>query len=172
MNCLPYKQQASFFLDRHILCLVAGSFLGYFFGIVPAGDTEEFFGLVPLAAHTPASFFWILAVMVFPLLLSASAVILHFSGFLPVIAFLKSACFTYCVAQIYRSVGEAGWLISSLLLFASGWNLPILFFFWFRHVHGEQEGVYRDFLWCVMAEILIAAADAVFVSPILAKIAF
>ena len=127
---------------------------------------------MPKLAHAPASFIWVLAVMFFPLLLSASAVLFNISGLIPFIAFIKSACFTFCVSQIFRFMGDAGWLISSLLLFTSTWNMPILFFFWFRHVHGEKAGVCEDLLKCFIFEVLVAAIDTILVAPILSGIVF
>lgn len=80
----------------------------------------------------------LLTVSVFPFLISAFAVYLCASKPLFVIAFLKAAVFSFVSCWISLSYKDAGWLIRFFYMGGSLISLPVLFWFWARHISGEM----------------------------------
>ena len=104
-----------------------------------------------------------------PLLVSAFAVYIRSPVLLIPTAFWKAFCFSYTGAGIARSWGQAGGLVGGLALFGSLCTLPVLWWYWLRHIGGEDFSG-RTFCPALAAAALIGWMDLWVISPFLSSI--
>ena len=106
---------------------------------------------------------------VVPLLFSGFVVYIRKPLLLIPIAFWKSL-FLSCVGTgIVLTWGCAGWLVGGFALFGSICALPVLWYYWLRHIRGEPFS-FRLFALALSAMILIGWIDFLVISPFLMKI--
>ena len=172
MDVLEITRRACCPRNRQCLALILGMMGGFLFGILPTGNSPETALLMRRAFDVPVSIVLTFAVLSVPLIFSAFAVLIRASWLFPVVAFCKAAGFSCFGTCLQRQFGDAGWLVRSLFLFSSMWNLPVLFFFWFRHAGNREEGLWADLGGCMLAELAIAAIDAWVMAPLLSRIVF
>lgn len=158
--------------NRMYFPIIFGSVLGYLAGLLPAANSPHIVSLMRRAVYTPVSIVWLFAVLCFPLLLSACAVIYHIRFILPVLAFSKCTVFLFCARCMKAAFGGAGWLIGFLYLYSSIWNLSALYFFWFRHADGEEAGLWRDLIISICLQAITAITDVLLIAPLLMRITF
>lgn len=150
-----------------LACWFAGSSLGLcaacFCGDACALFLESLPGLMP-------EFGGILASALFPLLLSASAVIL----------FRSAGCFGVCLFRalsqgimlglLGKMYGSAAPLMAFLLLFSGLLVNPVLLFFWLRRLTLGFDAFWQDMLVCFGLCCAIGAMDYLVIAPFLVNV--
>ena len=106
---------------------------------------------------------------VLPLLVSGFAVYAGVPMLLIPTAFWKAFSFSYAAMGVIQAWGSAGWLVCVLTMFGSFCDLPVLWWYWLRHIGGESFSG-RTFLPALGVMILISWADTAVISPFLTKI--
>ena len=106
---------------------------------------------------------------VLPLLFSGFAVYIKQPVLLIPAAFWKAFSFSSVGMGIAMAWGTAGWLVGILALFGSLCAMPVLWWYWLRHIGGAAFSG-RTFLLVLSAMMLIGWIDAVLVSPFLTNI--
>lgn len=145
--------------------------LGLFLGIYSSFPMEDsFFRLMRAAAGCRVSIVGLFAVLILPFLFSAFAVYFSQPWLLLLICFLKAYCFGFCCFLTQISFGSAGWLLRLLLLFSDCCILPVLCWFWIRHISGEKRALWQDLAVCAAASLLIGGVDYCVISPFLATL--
>ena len=118
----------------------------------------------------PVSIVSLLFTAVFPFLIAASAVFLSGPVWLPILALIRGAFFSYCCLGICTVFGSSGWLLRWLLLFSRFAAVP--FFYWYlRHyISGEHSFslLVLFFLLCLI--LLIGCLDYCMISPFLVNL--
>lgn len=79
-----------------------------------------------------------LCVTTLPFLLSAFAVFLSRPVLLLPICFEKAFLFAFVSIGIIQAYGSAGWLLRWFLLFSDCTSVPMLYWFWLRHISGDR----------------------------------
>lgn len=126
--------------------------------------------LMHTAVRCRVSIFGVLTVTFLPFLLSAFAVIFSSPWLIIPISFLKAFLFGYCASAVSVAFGSAGWLIQWLLLFSSCCSVPVLYWFWLRHITGTKEVIWSDLMICALIILLIASLDYRVISPFLVNL--
>ena len=106
---------------------------------------------------------------VLPLLVSGFAVYAHWPVLLVPTAFWKAFCFSYTASGVIAAWGSAGWLVGVLTMFGSFCGLSVLWWYWLRHIGGEDFSG-RTFFPALGAMVLISWVDAALISPFLTNI--
>lgn len=84
-------------------------------------------------------------------------------------AFWKAFAFSYTGAGILRVWGQAGWLVGSLALCGSFCAMPVLWWYWLRHIGGE-DFCPGTFFPALAACLAIGCGDLWVISPFLSSI--
>ena len=106
---------------------------------------------------------------VLPVLLSGFAVYIGKPLLLIPVAFWKAFLFSCVGSGVVLAWKSAGWLMGGLALFSSFCTMPVLWWYWLRHIGGESFSI-RTFLPALFAEICIGWMDLLVISPFLTKI--
>ena len=106
---------------------------------------------------------------VLPLLISGFAVYAKWPLLLVPTAFWKAFSFSYVGIGVIHAWGSAGWMVMGLAMFGSLCALPVLWWYWLRHIGGEGFSG-RIFLPALGAMILISWVDLAVISPFLTNI--
>ena len=154
---------------RTAVQVLAWAFLaGLLSGLPASAGAEDVF------CETKAAFAYPAGIAVFispllPLLFSGFAVYVKRSVLLVPAAFWRAFLFSYAGSGIIRSWGQAGWLVGGLAQFGSFCSLPVLWWYWLRHIGGEAfDG--RTLFLALGAALLIGWVDAGVISPFLSNI--
>ena len=109
------------------------------------------------------------AVLLLPLLLSGGAVYGGRPLILLPIAFWNCLAFSYVYSGLSFSWDGSGWLIGSLGMLPSLLALPVLYWYWLRHLDGKSFDP-GSFLAAGAWILAIAMADVWVISPFLSNI--
>lgn len=163
---MPEKRQSAckFWL---LLLWCAGLILGVFFAC-QADDSTIL--MMRSAASAPVSISGLLVVFLLPFLLSASAVYLSQPLLLLATAFAKAFSFGFCAYAVDSAFRSAGWLMCLLLMFSDLCFLPVLMWFWLRHITGNRRSADVDLAVCAAIAVCIGLFDYCIVSPFLAMV--
>ena len=145
---------------------IAGLTLGFFAARL-YGDTLD--ACMLLAPSIPVLLSGFFPVIVFPLLISACAVILFRCALYP-ICFLRSFFFALTLGSTAAVYGDAGLLMAGLLMFSSVLFSPVLLWYWWRRLEMGPDSIGSDTLACLLIGLGIGAVDSWVVSPFLAEI--
>ena len=107
--------------------------------------------------------------LLLPMLVSGFAVFVGRPVLLIPTAFWKAFAFAYAGAGIARSWGQAGGLVGGLAMFGSLCSLPVLWWYWLRHIGGEGFRGWTFFP-ALAAAALIAWMNVWLISPFLSDI--
>lgn len=145
--------------------------LGLLSGAVLSGMAEPAFtSMMRAAAESRVSIVRLLTVTVLPFLCSAFAVYLSRPWLLLPIAFCKGltvSCTAFGITAVY---GSAGWLIRGLTMFSSFCTVPVLVFYWLKHISGERRFSGVSLLLSLASVCLVCGIDYCYIAPILAKL--
>lgn len=108
--------------------------VGLLAGACSAASISNSFFLLMRAAQSGVSIFGLLMTALLPFLFTALAVFLSEPRLFLPIAFCKAFSFAYCGVGIGLAYGLAGWLVRFLLLFSDGCLIPVLYWFWLKHI--------------------------------------
>ena len=106
---------------------------------------------------------------VLPVLVSGFAVYSGHPVLLIPAAFWKAFFFSCVGSAAVTAWGSAGWLVGGSMIFGSLCVLPVLWWYWLRHIGGEGFSV-RTFLPALGAAVLIGSMDFLVISPFLTNI--
>ena len=104
-----------------------------------------------------------------PIFFSGFAVYIKQPLLLVPIAFWKAFLFSCVGTGIALAWGTAGWLVGTLALFGSLCAMPVLWWYWLRHI-GGQPFTCRTFLPALGTTALIGWVDSFLISPFLTSI--
>ena len=143
-------------------------FIGYFLGSCLAALTvSSFHSLMRSALTGSVSIVSLLSVTLLPFLFSAFAVyIRQYWLFLP-IALFRCISFSFLGSVILYAFGSSGWLICLLFLFSDILSLPLLCWFWLRHISEGDRHLLRNLSAVFIVLSGIAILDHQLVSPFL-----
>lgn len=123
--------------------------------------------LMRAAVLSGVSMVGLLAVVLFPLILSAIAVYFSVPLFFFLLSFGKAFGFAFCSFRILTAFGSAGWLVRWLLLFSDTCMSVVLLWFWIRNINGIGASSKKDLAVCAAFALLIGCFDYFVVSPFL-----
>ena len=144
-----------------------GLVLGVFFSTA-AGNTIA--TLMRTAVNSHVSISGLLTAILLPFLLSAFAVYIHEPWLLIPIAFAKAFVFSYVGLGVMTSYGSAGWLVRLLLMFGDCCSMPLLFWYWTRHISGQRKALLPVTAVVLVLAFVIGSFDFCVVSPFLASV--
>ena len=146
-------------------------FLGHFLGVCfSLGAGDSFFLMMRMAAFTPVSISGLLSAATLPFLFSAVAVYFKRPVLLLSVAFMKAFCFSCVGLGVIACFGSAGWLIWFLLQFSDCCAMPLLYWYWRRHIRGNGAFDWAVSMMLLSALLLVGAFDYCVISPFLADI--
>ena len=152
-----------------IFLLASAMCLGCAAGIWLSFGAEEGFADARHVLSAPAEGAAPVVISLLPLLLSAAAVYVRQPVFLLPLAFWKVLFFSY-VFSGFMSVWIGGdWLVCSLGMFSAICSLPVLCWYWLRHI-GGQEFCLGTFCPALAVVTALSLMDLYVISPFLAKI--
>lgn len=130
----------------------------------------QLISLMRSVLYAPVSIVGMLCVTVLPFLLSALAVFLSRPAWLLPICFGKAFLCSFVSMGVFQAFGAAGWLLRWFLLFGDCVNIPVLYWFWLRHLCREQplDG-WECTLLCSLG-LLICSINYSVVSPFLTSL--
>ena len=152
------------------LILALTFFLGLVLGIWFSGcASEHYLPAMRTAVSSRVSIIGLPSSAVLPLLFSAFAVYLRQPVLLIPIAFLKAFLFSFLGYSVFIAWSHAGWLIAGLLMFGSFASVPVLYWYWQRHIGGRafETGVFCLILGMLL---LIGTLNYYLIVPFLANI--
>lgn len=149
------------------LCWIAGLLMGSLLAIGAGNAFSSWMRTADLGCVSIVSF---VTVLFLPFLFSAFAVMISRPQLLLLICFLKAFSFGFCASGITQCFQSAGWLVRGLLLFSDGCLLPVLLWFWVRHIDGTQRVTTSEMLACAALTFLVGSVDRCLVSPFLAML--
>lgn len=152
------------------LILASFFFLGHLLGVwFSSGASDTFHTTMRAAVSSRVSITGLLAATVLPFLFSAFAVYAKQPICLIPIAFAEAFLFSWVGYGIYAACGSAGWLVVVLMMFGQLCALPLLYWYWLRHIGGSGFDLLRSCL-ILTALLAISFMDYYFVVPFLAEI--
>lgn len=111
---------------------------GLLFGILCYAKAGTFYSsLMPGALHGTVSIVSTLCVSILPFLFSCFSLCISMPFLLLVICFWKAFQFSYVSLGVMCCFSVSGWLIRWFLMFSDMVCLPLLFWFWHRHISGK-----------------------------------
>ena len=118
----------------------------------------------------PVSIVSLLVTAVFPFFAAASAVFLSGPLWLPILAFVRAVCFSYCSLGICMAFGASGWLLRWLLLFSRFAAAPLFYWYLRHYISGERpfSPLVLFFLLCLI--LLMGCLDYCMISPFLVNL--
>lgn len=144
---------------------------GLMFGILLFNRTGYFgFSLMRGSVFGSVSIVWFLAVSIFPLLFSALAVFLSFPCFLLLISFVKAFSFGYMLAGLHFTWSNAGWLVRLAVLFHEYFLIPLLYWFWMKHISGEEKCTFWEIFSLASCGILVIVGTYRVITPFFTEI--
>lgn len=159
------KGSACFLALSWFLGLLSGAAIFFSAGIA-------YFSWMRGVLHGSVSIVGLLCVTVLPFLLSAFAVFISEPWLLLPISFGKALLFSFISLCVLESFGSAGWLVRWLLMFSDLLFVPVLYWFWHRHISGEHCFSGSVSLLLLSLCILIGSIDFCYVSPYLANLIY
>ena len=115
------------------------------------------------------SFSGMMTVTTLPFLLSALAFSLSEPWLLLVISTCKAFSFSFCAVGVSLAFGQSGWLVRFLFLFSDLLQLPLLCWYWLRHIKGSANGRW-DIPFCTVSLTAIGVLDYAVIAPFLASV--
>ncbi len=109
-------------------------------------------------------------VTIFPLLISAFAVLSIHPHFLYVICFLRGFMLAVMLQSLIFCFQDGACLAAMLLLFSSLVFSPVLLWYWWRRLRFQLSDFKRDTMLCFMIGLAVCLVDRWFVSPFLVDI--
>ena len=126
--------------------------------------------LVRQGVCSELSFTGISVVTMLPFLLSAFAVTFSEPWLLLLISTLKAFSFSFCAWGVCLTFGQSGWLVLILFLFSDIALIPLLYFYWLRHIKGTIPPSFWELPLFLAIALLIGSIDYRFVSPFLSTL--
>ena len=114
--------------------LLPGLLLGIWFS---GSASDTFHSAMRAVVSSRVSIIGLLSSSVLPLLCSAFAVYIGQPRLLFPIAFCKAFSFSCLGFGLLQCWSSAGWLICALVLFSSACSMPVLCWYWLRHLSGH-----------------------------------
>lgn len=152
------------------LALAFFFFLGQSLGILFSGSAGGLFhSSMSAVVSSRVSVFGLLSSVMLPLLISAFAVYIRQPLLLIPTAFWKAFLFSYLGCGLYRAWGNAGWLVSGLVMFGSVCSMPVLCWYWLRHIGGRPFDP-RAFGLSLAGLAIVGILDYCLILPFLAEI--
>ena len=143
--------------------------LGLLFGI-RVGQIA-FFDFNSMAATFPGNtFVSLLAVMLFPIVVSVLIMYMGQPWLLLIVAFLKSFSFAYVSWIVMCDFGSAGWMIQLLIMFSDCLSLPLLWWYWCSLLRRTQHSLISMSIPILLATIAVGILDNRFIAPILSAL--
>ena len=149
--------------------LAAAVALGHLVGIGLSSAAREHIPDVIRILSDGAVFPGRIAVLLLPLLCSAGAVYVGRPVILLPIAFWKVLSFSYVFSGLSFSWTGAGWLVGCLSMLSGFLSLPVLCWYWLRHLDGRSFDL-GGFLTAASLLLAVALADLWVISPFLLNI--
>lgn len=138
-----------------ILCgLLTGSLIGF---------VSDDFSVMRGSFCSSVSIVRLTVTVFLPFLISMAASFLD-AGFLFPICWCKAFLFGFFHIGVFSSFGSSGWLLRWMMLFSDCAAFPVLCWFWLRLIQ-NPDSVFRDFLLCTAAVIVIGFLDFYIISP-------
>jgi len=114
--------------------------------------------------------FWGLALVnIFPLLISACAVLI-FPALLYVLCLFRGLMLGIGLLGCIRIYGQAGPMMAGLLLFSLLLFSPVMLWYWDRALNSRHTGLLADTLFCCSAALVLLGADLWITAPFLREI--
>lgn len=152
-----------------IILLGSVLLLGCIAGIWLSCEARSWFADAVQALRFPPDGFASLTALTMPLLFSVLAVYVKRPVLLLPLAFWKALFFSYVFSGFIGVCGSAGWLICGLCMFSRIASLPVLCWYWLRHISG-QCFCFSAMLLAFALLVALCLADLWVISPFLAKI--
>ena len=149
-----------------ILCWL----IGIWSGVLVAAGADDIVSLMRACCYASVSIVGLLFIPLFPFLISAVAVYFSLPRLLCFTAFMKSFFFGFCTCVVFKGFGTAGWLVWPMLQFTDLLTLPVLCRFQLRHFGVRSTGFCRDGIAATLWFLAVAAADWLWVAPLLRDI--
>ena len=108
--------------------------------------------------------------VLFPFLISALAVFISRPWLLLPVAFGKGFSFFYVSVGTLSSLGSSGGFFRLLLMFSDIICLPLLYFFWHRHIRSGADGYLTSVFVLVSFATFIGCVDFTVVLPLITEI--
>jgi len=145
-------------------CLCGGLLLGHQYASLA---DPTYFLLMRMASERPVSIMSLFTVSLLPFLISALAVYVSHPELLLPVCFCKSFLFACCAFSATSVFGTAGWLVRLLLQFSDVCLLPVLCWFWIRHIGGSFGTLQKDIFLCCGVALVVCVVDHCVISPYL-----
>ena len=129
---------------------------------------QSIFPLMRSTLSGSVSIVSLLCVTALPFLFSAVAVFLSGPQLLFPIAFGKAFFFSFFSLGTMAAFGSAGWMIRCLLMFSDLMGLPLLYYYWQRHIPGGHAFSSMEAFAFFSLFFLIGSIDFCLISPFLA----
>ena len=139
-----------------------------FLGIRTALQSEGLAALLRHSVRTAPSLMGLLSAAICPFLLSGLAVYLSETWLLMMIAGVKAFCFGFCACGTILAFGDGGWLVRFLFLFSDYCLIPLLLFYWVRHI--QDQAALPELCVYLITAVLICFVDYWVISPFLVSI--
>lgn len=149
------------------LCFYGGLLLG---AVLATQAEESFISWMRTVQVQRVSIVSLLGAAFLPFLISAYAVLISQVWLLFPVCFLKAFSFGFCVAGVSYVFGSAGWLVCGLLLFTDLCTMPMLLFFWLRHIDGAHRPQLAESALTASLLFLAGSLDHCLITPFLAEI--
>lgn len=144
---------------------------GMVLGTLTANATKD--DLIPMIQSSicsPVSIIGLLAAALLPFLLSAFAVLMSEPWLLLIISTFKAFSFSFCACGVSLAFGQSGWLVRFLFLFSDLCLVPLLYFYWLRHISGNIKVRQWELPICLCAAAAIGGIDYCFIAPFLVSL--
>ena len=163
--CLP-----DHFHRKRPLLLIVFFLLGHLLGVWISGHASDFLlSAMRTVVSSRVSIMGLLSTLALPFLVSAFAVYLGQPILLFPIAFWKAFLFSYTACTFLAAWGSAGWLVTPLVMCGSVCSMPVLCWYWLRHVEGERFR-WSTFSFALAVLAIIGIMDLFVIEPFLARI--
>lgn len=121
--------------------------------------------VMPGALQGTVSIVSLLCISILPFLFSAFAVFASKPFLLLLICFWKAFQFSFVSLGVLCSFSGSGWLIRWFLMFSDMISLPLLYWFWVRHICAKRFLSGTEAFVIVSLFILIGSIDYCYISP-------
>lgn len=144
-------------------CFVFGAGSGIYFNTF--ADDVFFLSLMRSMRNHSVSIVVSLAILLLPFVFSALAVYLSAPGLLFPVCFVKSFLFTYVSFGFYLALNGSGWLLRLFFMFADVFSVPVLYYYWLRHISGIRKFSFTEWFAISLQAVLLGSFAYFYLIP-------
>lgn len=158
----------SFNRKHKIILLAFYAFTGLLFGsLIIRHIDPSFYTLMRSVLSNSVSIVGLIVVNFLPVLITSVIALLSKPYLFFPLSFFKNFSLVVVRCLVFFSFGQAWWLIGNMISLSNVVVMPLLYWFWIRHINGIRNSAHKDIIICFAGSFVACIIEFIWVSPFL-----